>query len=122
MKIFTDDDLQTIDLSKAAQALRRFVTDAAAGRTISPARHGINLDPDHLILTAGGDAAHFGFRSYSTRPGLIRAREDQLVAAWCRETHRLRAIAVGDMEQKSLNLKQNSLPLHQHSADFEREF
>lgn len=96
MMVITDADLAQIDLDHAAAALRQFVRQAAAGQTHSPPRSTVACDQDRLILTAGGNAAHFGTRLYTVRPGLSRNREDQAVLCWDRDTHDLIGVAIGD--------------------------
>ena len=96
MRIFTDDDLQALDVSFAANSLRNFLVRADEGKTDSPARLTSSLGNETLAFTAGADESDFGFRAYAYRAGLQRDKEDQVVACWDREMHDLKAIAIGE--------------------------
>ncbi|MEM7547321.1 MAG: hypothetical protein AAF367_17465 [Pseudomonadota bacterium] len=96
MQLITDNDLQNLDIPLAAKAIGDFLRQTCAGETDAPPRMAIPLDGETLVITAGTDLENFGFRAYSHRPGLQRAKEDQIIACWDRETHNLKAIAVGE--------------------------
>ncbi len=97
MQILTDDDLNSVDIGRAAASLRDFLIDDAAGRTASPARLSQHLGPESITLTMGAASAHFGFRAYTTRAGLIRDREDQVVVCWDKASHQMVGVAIGQM-------------------------
>lgn len=96
MKIITDEDLTKPDLLLASNAVRKFLRDSCGNQVHAPPRSVIPLGNDTLAITAGSDADNFGFRAYSYRSGLLRDREDQIVACWDQNTHCLRAIAIGE--------------------------
>lgn len=97
MKIFTDSDLQSLDIPLSAKALGDFLKRTIHGDTEAPPRTVIPLNSETLVITAGSDARHFGLRTYSFRQGLQRDRQDQIVACWDRETHNLKALALGQL-------------------------
>ena len=97
MKVIEDKDLRTIDVQRGADAILNFLKQAEAGATTSPPRAVIPLEDDTIAITAGASTEEFGFRAYTYRRGLERDREDQIVACWDRKTHRMKALAVGQL-------------------------
>lgn len=96
MRILTDREIDTLDVSQCAKILRQYLVDEDKGIATSPPRLAADLVDDQIVFTSGGDAQLIGFRAYTYRAGLRHGKEDQIVACWDRAKHDLKGVAIGE--------------------------
>lgn len=98
MKIITDEDLATIPMEIAIEAVHEFFQSAARGSVVTPPRHTVKAGQGGLTFTIGAEletSKTVGFRVYDTYPNQHGTKTDQIVAVYATEQSRLKGIIVG---------------------------
>ena len=96
MRILNDADIDRLPLAPLIAAVRAHIVADAKGQAVAPPRHIVGFGNGNLIFTIGGDRRLAGFRAYQTfaKPG--HPADDQVIAAWDRDTGEMLGLALGN--------------------------
>lgn len=96
MRILNDTEIDSLPLQPLISAVRAHIIADAKAETVAPPRHIVGFGNGDLIFTIGGDQHLAGFRAYQTfaKPG--HPADDQVIAAWDRQTGEMLGLAIGN--------------------------